>query len=233
MRTIVRWFVEDASEVLPINDPIVEFGSRPAEGQSEISYLRGLFPGHEYIGCDIQPGENVDRIEDLHALTFEDNSVGTVISVETLEHVEDPIRAVEEMHRVLKPGGVCVLTSVMFFPIHAHPWDFWRFTPEGFARVLKPFETSLSFGFGFEELPEGVHGVGIKGPYPKLERSMFPRTDKACREWGQDLHVDFGPIKMTTRQLWERTLRETVAAGRRRAARFRDKRRGGNGNRPE
>ena len=67
-----------------------------------------------------------------------------MICLETLEHVADPIRAVEEMHRVLRPGGVLAISSLMFFPIHAHPWDYWRFTPEGFERLLEPFESRSS-----------------------------------------------------------------------------------------
>ena len=37
-------------------------------------------------------------------------------------------------------GGVCVLSSVMFFPVHGYPHDYWRFTPEGMRLLLEPFD---------------------------------------------------------------------------------------------
>lgn len=216
MRPVVREFVQDCAELFEVREPVVEIGARPADGQEAAAYLRDLFPGRAYIGCDIQEGPNVDRIEDIHALSFEDGSVGTVVCVEVLEHVADPIRAVQEIHRVLAPGGVAILTSVMFMPIHAHPWDFWRFTPEGFAKLLEPFETSLAFGYGFDLLPEGVHGVGVKGPWDGLTLDRLPRSKAAVDAWGKgDRHrVDFGPIRMSVPNLWRRTLRETARLAR-------------------
>jgi len=215
----VRAFVQDAAECLPIADPVVEIGARPAEGQEHEANLRSFFSGHAYIGCDFQEGPNVDRIEDIHALTFDDESVGTVVCVETLEHVADPLRGVREIHRVLKPGGVAILTSVMFMPIHAHPQDFWRFTPEGFQLLLEPFETSLAFGYGYDLLPEGVRGIGIKGPFDGLTRERFPRTDALCRRWGKARSVDLGPIRMTVPQLMRFTAGQTAAALRRKLTR--------------
>jgi SAM-dependent methyltransferase len=224
VRPTVRMFVQDAAENLPIADPVVEIGARPAEGQEHEANLRSLFAGHTYIGCDYQEGPNVDRVEDIHELSFEDSSVGTVVCVETLEHVADPLRGVREIHRILKPGGVAIITSVMFMPIHAHPWDYWRFTPEGFALLLEPFETSLSFAYGYDLLPEGVHGVGVKGPFDGLTRERFPRTDAECRRWGDGMPVDLGPIRMTIPQLWRFAAKNTIEAGRRRLDR-RSKRR--------
>lgn len=221
MRTIVRTFAEEAAAVLPIKGPVVEIGSRPAEGQATTANVRALFAGHEYLGCDVQAGEGVDRIEDVHHLTFDDDSVGTVVSLDTLEHVADPLRALQEIHRVLRPGGVAVISSVMFFPIHAHPWDFWRFTPEGFAQLLAPFETSLVLAHGYEPLPESVFGVGVKGAMTDLGPALFPRTSSACEHWGEGLAVDLGPIRMSTRELWRLTLRETGAALRRKVGRLR------------
>ena len=133
MRYAALEFARDVAEQLPITEPVVELGARAAEGQEGYADVRTIFGAREHIGCDIQEGPGVDRIEDIHNLTFENDSVGTVLCFETLEHVFDPIRAVQEMHRVLRPGGLLAISSVMFFPIHAHPWDFWRFTPEGFA----------------------------------------------------------------------------------------------------
>jgi len=211
MRDAVRDFCVDVAENLAIARPVVEFGSRPAPGQESMADLRPLFPG-EFIGCDFQEGPGVDRVEDLRALTFTDGSVGTAICVDTLEHVADPLQAVREMHRVLVPGGVCAISSVMFFPVHDHPSDYWRFTPEGFALLLEPFESTLVLAQGFDLLPEGVFGVGIKGPAPGLSPARLPRTAHQALHWDAGRPVDFGPIRMSVRELWGRTLRETGAA---------------------
>jgi SAM-dependent methyltransferase len=203
-------FVEDAVQNLPILDPVVEIGARPAEGQEREANLRPLFSGHTYLGCDYQSGRNVDCVADIHALAFSDASVGTVVCVETLEHVADPLRGAREIYRILKPGGVAILTSVMFMPIHEHPSDYWRFTPEGFALLLESFETSLVFGYGWDLLPEGVHGIGVKGSFEGLQRDRFPRIDAACRGWGVGRSVELGPIRMTVPQLWRFTARNTL-----------------------
>src|SRR5689334_1438622 len=69
MRPLVKTFVKDCAELFAIDDPVVEIGARPAEGQEQDAYLRDLFPGAHYIGCDIQEGPNVDQIEDIHQLS--------------------------------------------------------------------------------------------------------------------------------------------------------------------
>jgi SAM-dependent methyltransferase len=217
VRDFVRTFVQDCVEQLPMRPPVVEIGARPADGQEGIAYLRDLVGLEPYIGCDIQPGANVDAVTDIHGLPFADNSVGAVVCVEVLEHVHDPLQAVREIHRVLRPGGIAVLTSVMFMPVHAHPWDFWRFTPDGFALVMAPFETRLAFGYGMDILPEGVQGVGVKGPFPGLQLESLPRSARLVHEWGKARPVDFGPIRLTVPALWKRTLRETARAVKRRA----------------
>jgi SAM-dependent methyltransferase len=208
-------FARDVVEGLSPMPPVLEVGSRPAEGQAQLGLVRDLFPGVEFCGVDIQDGENVDQVEDVHKLTFADAAFNAVFALETLEHVADPIRATQEMHRVLAPGGLLAISSQMFFPIHAHPWDYWRFTPEGFDLLLKDFETRLVVPFGFDLMPQHVFGIGIKGQVEGLSLDRLPRLDKMVSNWGAGEPVDFGPIRMTTRALLKRAAQESVWAARR------------------
>ena len=218
MRPAVLEFARDIAASFTLDEPLVEIGARAAEGQEGEADMRGIFRAKEHIGCDIQEGPGVDRIEDVHHLSFADNSIGTVICLETLEHVADPLRAVQEMHRVLRPGGLLAISSLMFFPIHAHPWDYWRFTPEGFDLLLQPFESRLVVAQGWELMPEGVFGIGIKGNAP-LSTDQLPRTMNIARHWDGGKRVDLGPIRLSVRELWRLTLRESMASVKRRVRR--------------
>jgi SAM-dependent methyltransferase len=220
MMPMILDFARDVAANLPVQPPVLEVGSRPAEGQAHIGLVRDLFPGVEFLGTDIQEGPNVDKVEDVTKLSFGDATFGTVFALETLEHVSDPIRACEQMHRVLKPGGVLAISSPsMFFPIHAHPWDYWRFTPEAFQLLLKDFETTFVTPFGHAEMPTHVFGVGIKGPYEGLTLDSLPSLAQRVRTWGDGLPVDLGPIRMTTRKLLALAGRESVKAAQRKLRR--------------
>ena len=53
--------------------------------------------------------------EDIQALSFSDNTFDRIVSCETIEHVPDPAKAVLELYRVLKPGGILYLTCPNYF----------------------------------------------------------------------------------------------------------------------
>jgi len=168
MRKSIREFAEIVSSNFPVTEPIYEFGSFQVPGQNAISDLRPLFPNKEYVGCDMREGPGVDKILNLHALDLPSESVGMVICLDTMEHVEYPRKALDEIYRVLKPNGTLIMTSVMNFPIHEYPYDYWRFTPEAFKSLLKPFESSFVGFQGTEIFPHTVVGIGVKGKMPPL-----------------------------------------------------------------
>lgn len=161
MRELIKSFVEILVEELPA--PIYEFGSYQIEGQEGFADLRVFFPGRKYIGCDMRPGKGVDLVINLHEIDLPDSVAGTVLVLDTLEHVEFCRKAMSEVHRILKPGGVVVVSSVMKFIIHDYPNDYWRFTPEGFKSLLRDFSYSLVDSVGEAEFPHTVVGVGVKG----------------------------------------------------------------------
>lgn len=172
MRKTIKDLVSIVASIFPIEEPIYEFGSLQVKGQEGFADLRPLFPGKEYVGADMRDGIGVDKILNLHKIDLPLESVGTVICLDTLEHVEYPHKALEEIHRVLKPNGIVLISSVMLWPIHDYPYDYWRFTPEAFRSLLKPFRVLFVGYAGKEDFPHTVIGMGCKGEVPP-ELSKF------------------------------------------------------------
>ncbi len=163
MRKNIKDFAGIVSRTLPIIEPIYEFGSLQVPGQIGFADLRSLFHDREYVGCDMQEGPGVDKLLNLHAIDLPSESAGAVLCFDTLEHVEYPRKALNEIHRILKPDGIAVISSVMNFPIHDYPYDYWRFTPEAFKSLLKPFTDSFVGFQGSRHFPHTVVGIGFKG----------------------------------------------------------------------
>lgn len=159
MRAIINRFVKICSEVVPIKEPIYEFGSFQVEGQEALADLRPYFGGKRYIGADMRIGKGVDVILDLHNINLPDNTVGTVLCLDTLEHVEFPRRAISEIRRILSDDGILIISSVMNYRIHDHPSDYWRFTPKGFCSLLRMFSFVFVECVGEPQFPHTVVGV--------------------------------------------------------------------------
>jgi SAM-dependent methyltransferase len=181
MRKSIKDFVKVCSESLPISEPIYEFGSFQVHEQKEFANLRPFFSGKKYVGSDMRKGPGVDVILDLHKIDLPTESVGTALILDTLEHVEFVRKAVEEAYRILKPNGLLVISSVMNFPIHDHPYDYWRFTPEAFKSLLKPFKVSYVDFVGSDVFPHTVVGIGVKGTVPEDTMKAFVKKVKSWK----------------------------------------------------
>ena len=66
--------------------------------------------------------QNVDfAVEDVHALSFADDTFDVVHAHQVLQHVADPVRALREMRRVAKPGGVVAARDADYAGFHWFP----------------------------------------------------------------------------------------------------------------
>ncbi len=92
------------------------------------------------VALDLHQAANIHLRGDAHALPFVDAAFDVVLCTEVLEHLVEPQRAVDEMFRVLAPGGQLLLTTRFLFPIHDAPHDYFRYTKYGLRHLLRRFE---------------------------------------------------------------------------------------------
>jgi SAM-dependent methyltransferase len=118
-------------------------GSRPAVvldvgGASGVRYRR-LVQTERYWTCDLQALHRPAVVGDAHALPVRGGTVDLVLSVQVLEHCRNPAEVVRECHRVLRPGGRLVLSTVLLYELHGSPQDYYRFTETALRELTRDF----------------------------------------------------------------------------------------------
>ncbi len=92
--------------------------------------------------ADIAAGPGVDIVCDAHDMreNLADNTIDCVVTISTLEHVKKPWIVVDEIYRVLKPGGMLYVNTPWVFPFHADPNDHYRFSHRGLEILCERFD---------------------------------------------------------------------------------------------
>jgi SAM-dependent methyltransferase len=144
-------------------------------------HIIGTFPSMKgkclQVGFRGKPyGENWDVLDlydtsphvnlrlDIMDTKLEKDTYDMVVASAILEHVPYPGRAVDEMHRILKPGGRVFVAVPFNQPYHPSPFDFFRFTPDGILVIMEQFR-EIDFGyFRIEDsyIYNGVYFYGEK-----------------------------------------------------------------------
>lgn len=165
-----------------------------------IPFLRNLNPDINIVNCELS--HNLLKIGkerypqelfaecSLHEFPFTENKFDYVLSLETLEHVPDPLLFLKEIKRVLKKGGVLVMSTPpatseilrrfyeLFFSDHGEgPHKF--LSSYAVKKILSEAGLKLTHHKGTIFLPIGILGIYKIGELlePILQ---FPLT----REWG-------------------------------------------------
>lgn len=146
------------SSSLPDNSKIIDIGA----GQSELAMF---FEDDIYIGIDLGVGDdkwdftNLDLKCDVQLLPIKSSIADAALNLWVMEHVPAPQTMVDEMFRILKPGGKIFL--IVPFALHEHqqPYDFYRYTrfgvrhlfeTAGFTNVEVYADSSTEFAAGHE-----------------------------------------------------------------------------------
>jgi SAM-dependent methyltransferase len=92
-----------------------------------------------YVALDIAPAPGVSVAGTGERLPLRSDTVDVALCTQVLEHVEDPRACVDEMRRVLRKDGVCLLSTHGIWNRHEVPADNWRFTRSSFFLLFREF----------------------------------------------------------------------------------------------
>ena len=109
----------------------------------------------------------------------EDASVDVILTTETMEHVPDPVRFLDEAARCLKPGGRIILTVPFAARWHYIPHDYWRYTPSALDRLLQ--------AAGFTEVAVYARGNEITVAAYKAMALLLPFLIPQGKPWPERL----------------------------------------------
>ena len=98
----------------------------------------------DYVVLDYVDTYHPHIVGDIQHLPLATDSEEAIVCLAILEHVENPFLSFSELHRVLKPGGMCLLYVPFLYYYHAergYYHDYWRFTPDSLEVLGKEFTT--------------------------------------------------------------------------------------------
>ena len=149
---------------------VVDFGGKRVQKRG--NYRPPEEQAKRWIYVNIDASTTPDIVADAANVPLPSDTADAIICTETLEHVPEPQAVVDEMLRLLKPGGVLVGSIPFLYPVHADPYDFQRFTPEGLHRLFRAYGSIEITAMG-----------GLWGTLALLLELIAQRHDGGTRYW--------------------------------------------------
>lgn len=156
--------------------------------------FRPVLAHTRYIGVDLAVGDTtwdysrLDVISDLTHLPFGQSTFDAVLCTQVLEHVSEPLLVLQEIARVLKPGGRLFLSAPQSWPQHQKPYDFFRYTSFGLRHLF------AKAGLHPESIrPMGGYFWFLSFQLQNINYWLFPKGMRG-RIWTWPLRALFGLI---------------------------------------
>jgi len=132
---LYEWVESGARGLSPETRLIINIGS----GGEVSQVITRSVPGR-VVQTDVDAARNPDIVADVCDMhMFDTGTVDAVFLIEVLEHVRTPQRAIDEIRRILKPGGRLFMSTPFMLPIHDAPHDYFRYTRYGLAYLCRDF----------------------------------------------------------------------------------------------
>ncbi len=149
-----QWVIEKARSI-PAGAKVLDVGAGTCPYRSLFSHCD--YKAHDFekyegikLGGKSQYG-TIDYSSDIVSIPVPDASFDVILCTEVLEHVPEPIEALREMSRILKPGGRLLITAPLGSGLHQLPYHYYGgYTPEWYRTF------GGKFGLGIQEItPNG------------------------------------------------------------------------------
>jgi SAM-dependent methyltransferase len=154
--SLVRALFNESLRSYRVEGDVLDLGSKSAANPS-YRYL-SVAPGARLTFTDIAGGEGVTRVNVEERFPFADGSFDYVLAFHLMEHVYHYAYALEEIRRVLRPGGKLIIAVPFLHMYHEDPVDYFRFTDTALIRICK--ERSLDC-VSMEYVGEGLYSQAL------------------------------------------------------------------------
>jgi len=111
--------------------------------------------GFRVSGFDIRWSPGTDFVADAHRIPIADKSYDVAISMQVFEHLHSPWVAVEEMARILRPGGWLIGSVAFLKPYHG---SYFHITHDGMTRLLEGAGLEVDVLRGAQSLTYTLYG---------------------------------------------------------------------------
>lgn len=149
-----RWLGKTLKKI-PAGLTLLDAGAGESQYKKYCSHLNyiaqdfGQYNGDGDVGLQMGNWDNskLDIVSDITAIPLPDASVDVIMCTEVFEHIPDPLAALKEFNRLIRPGGYLIITAPFVSFTHFAPYHF----ATGFNRFFyeKHLETN---DFMIEEL---------------------------------------------------------------------------------
>ena len=134
-----RWISAQANNVLS-GSKVLDAGAGSCPYSSYFSHCKYYAQDSSKLRYEQLSGDGYGKLDyvcDITAIPVDDGSFDVILCSEVLEHLPYPINAINEFHRILKHGGLLILTAPLGSGIHQEPYHFYGgYTPYWYQRIL-------------------------------------------------------------------------------------------------
>jgi SAM-dependent methyltransferase len=141
-RHLLRGALLDALRKAPATGSLIDVGCGQKPHRDLFRDVR-RYDGIDFAGFSINKDFSTgapdfafpDEYTSNWRLPFADASYDHAAAFEVLEHHPEPVLALRELARVIRPGGHVYLSWPFIFPLHEEPHDFFRYTHHAMERL--------------------------------------------------------------------------------------------------